>query len=118
MHPQVRWVLSRQVAISAALALGVWGVAGSSAAISALLGGAIGVIANFGYVWRAMRAAPGSDPLRAYRAQAAGEALKFALTVILFALVFMHYKTVAVLPLFMGYVSTFVIFWVALLKQR
>lgn len=91
---------------------------GEGAAISVLLGGAIGVVANIGYVWRAMRATPGCDPLRAYRAQAAGEALKFALTVILFSLVFMNYKAVAVLPLFAGYVSTFVIFWVALLKQR
>ncbi len=40
------------------------------------------------------------------------------LTLIGFALVFLGYKTVAVLPLFLGYASTFVIYWMALLKQR
>lgn len=82
------------------------------------MGGLIGVVANAGYIWRAMRMTTGTDPLRLYRAQAAGEALKFALTLVLFALVFLEYKKVAALPLFLGYASTFAIFWLALLKQR
>jgi ATP synthase protein I len=118
LHPQVRWILSCQVALATFLGLIAWGTAGGGAAISMWLGGAIGVIANAGYVWRAMRMAPGNDPLKVYRAQAAGEALKFALTILLFALVFMKYREVAALPLFLGYASTFVIYWVALLKQR
>jgi ATP synthase protein I len=44
--------------------------------------------------------------------------LKYALTFAGFALVFWGYKEVSALPLFLGYASTFVIFWVALLKQR
>ncbi|HRE18568.1 MAG TPA: hypothetical protein PLW86_16125, partial [Rhodocyclaceae bacterium] len=60
----------------------------------------------------------GSDPIKVYRAQAAGEGLKFLLTLLGFAFVFLGYKTVAVLPLFLGYTSTFVVFWIALLKQR
>jgi len=44
--------------------------------------------------------------------------LKFVLTLGGFALVFLQYKEVAVLPLFLGYTSTFVIYWLALLKRR
>jgi len=89
-----------------------------NAAASLMVGGSIGVVANLGYVIRAMRMSNGSDPVKAYRAQAAGEGFKFLLTLAGFALVFLQYKEVAVLPLFLGYTSTFVIYWVALLKQR
>lgn len=112
------WILSRQAALTIILALGAWSFAGDNAAVSVLIGGSIGVIANLGYVLRAMRMTSGTDPVKAYRAQAAGEGFKFLLTLIGFALVFLRFKEVAVLPLFLGYASTFVIFWMALLKKR
>ena len=89
-----------------------------NAAVSVLIGGSIGLIANLGYVLRAMRMSSGADPVKAYQAQAAGEGFKFLLTLVGFALAFLGYKGVAVLPLFLGYASTFVIYWMALLKQR
>ncbi|MGE5472052.1 MAG: ATP synthase subunit I [Bacteroidota bacterium] len=91
---------------------------GANAAVSVLIGGSIGLVANLGYVLRALRMSPGSDPVKAYRAQAAGEGFKFLLTLVGFALVFLEFKEVAVLPLFLGYASTFVIYWMALLKHR
>jgi ATP synthase protein I len=100
------------------LAVIVWVAIDVNAAVSVLIGGSIGFIANLGYVLRAMRMRRGSDPVKVYRAQAAGEGLKFVLTLAGFALVFLGYKEVAVLPLFLGYASTFVIYWLALLKQR
>ncbi len=118
MHPQVSWILSRQVALTIVLAALAWGVVDTNAAVSVLIGGSIGVIANLGYVLRGMRMSSGSDPVKAYRAQAAGEGFKFLLTLVGFALVFMEYREVAVFSLFLGYVSTLAIFWVALLKQR
>jgi len=118
LHPQVSWILSRQAALVIALALAAWGFATANEAVSVLIGGSIGVVANFGYVLRAMRMTPKTDPVNVYRAQAAGEGFKFLLTLIGFALVFLEYKEVAVLPLFLGYASTFVIFWMALLKKR
>ncbi len=118
MHPQVSWIISRQAALTIVLALLAWGIFSVNAAFSVLIGGSIGVIANLGYVLRALRMSAGTDPVKAYRAQAAGEGFKFLLTLIGFALVFMKFKEVAVLPLFLGYASTIVIFWVALLKQR
>ena len=118
VHPHVSWILSRQAALALLLGVVTWVSVGSNAAISTLIGGSIGIIANAGYVLRAMRVSSGDDPLRLYRAQSAGEGLKFALTFAGFALVFWGYREVAALPLFLGYASTFVIFWMALLKQR
>jgi ATP synthase protein I len=118
LHPQVSWIISRQAALTIVLGLLAWAVFSVDAAFSVLIGGSIGVIANLGYVLRALRMNAGTDPVKAYRAQAAGEGFKFLLTLIGFALVFMKFKEVAVLPLFLGYASTIVIFWVALLKQR
>lgn len=118
MHPQVSWILSRQAALTIVLAIGAWLFVDANAAVSVLIGGSIGFIANLGYVLRAMRMSSGSDPIKVYRAQAAGEGFKFVLTLAGFALVFLGYKEVAVLPLFLGYTSTFVIYWMALLKQR
>ena len=100
------------------MALFAWTLFSVNAALSVVIGGSIGVIANLGYVLRAMRMNAGLDPVKAYRAQAAGEGFKFLLTLVGFALVFLGYKDVAALPLFLGYASTFVIYWVALLKQR
>lgn len=118
MHPHINWILSRQVALTIVLAAVLGAILDVNAAVSAIVGGSIGIVANLGYVLRAMRVFSGNNPVKVYQAQAAGEGLKFLLTLIGFALVFLGYKGVAVLPLFLGYVSTFVIFWVALLKQR
>ncbi len=118
MHPQVSWILTRQAALTIALAAGAWGILGANEAVSTVIGGSVGVVANLGYVLRAMRLTADADPVRVYRAQAAGEGFKFLLTLAGFALVFLGYKEVAVLPLFLGYASTFAIFWMALLKQR
>lgn len=122
MHPQVRWIIGWQVALTllVASAAAVWG--GANAALSAVAGGSIGVVANLLYVWRAMRlsvdATGKPDPMRAYRGQAAGEAYKFAATLGGFALVFVGYQGVAPIPLFVGYASTFVIYWLALVRRR
>ncbi len=116
MHPQVSWILSRQVALAVLLALFAGAIFGVNAAVSLAIGGSIGVVANLGYVLRAMKVSIDKNPVKVYQAQAAGEGLKFLLTLVGFALVFLGYKEVAVLPLFLGYVSTFVIYWVALLK--
>ena len=122
MHPQVRWIIGWQVALALFLAsvAAVWW--GANAVLSAVAGGSIGVVANLLYVWRAMRLSVNDpdkpDPMRAYRGQAAGEAIKFAATLGGFALVFVTYKDVAPLPLFAGYASTFVICWLALIRRR
>lgn len=98
------------------------GVSGLHAAISALLGGGIGVLSGYAYAWRAWRkpatGAVDADAKSVFRAQAAGESFKFALTLLGFALVFWGYRQVAALPLFLAYAATIVVYWMALLKQR
>jgi ATP synthase protein I len=118
LHPQVSWVLSRQAALAVGLAVVAGVLFDVNAAISVVSGGLIGLVANLGYVLRAMRISSGSDPVKVYKAQAAGERLKFVLTLAGFSLVFLQYKGVEVLALFLGYTSTFVIYWLALLKRR
>lgn len=118
MHPQVSWILSRQAALATILAIVAGLFFSANAAVSVLIGGSIGFIANLGYVLRALRMGSSTDPVKVYQAQAAGEGFKFLLTLGGFALVFLGYKEVAVLPLFLGYASTFVIYWMALLKNR
>lgn len=115
MHPDVIWVMTRQglVVLCAAAASGLW--AGTDAAVSLLLGGGIGVLGAFAYAWRAMRGGE-TDPGKLYRAQMLGETYKYAVVLGGFALVFLGYKDLAALPLFLGFALTVVVYWIALLK--
>lgn len=90
---------------------------GTNAAVSALLGGGIGILGAFAYAWRAMRGNE-TDPSKLYRAQMLGEAYKFAVTLGGFALVFLGFRDLAALPLFLGFALTVVVYWMALLKTR
>ena len=126
VHFQVRWVLGAQVFVTLLAGLLAGLLLGLHAAISALMGGGIGVLSASAYVWRALRVprgssaavGGGSDPKKALNAQVAGEGYKFAVTLLLFALVFRSYGQLAALPLFLAYAATFVVYWIALLKQR
>jgi len=117
VHPQVRWVLSCQLLVTLVATLAAGVAQGLHAAVSAVLGGGIGVISAYAYVWRALRGS-GSDPKKAFHAQVLGEGYKFAVTILLFALVFKSYGQLAALPLFLAYAATIVVYWMALLKQR
>ncbi len=125
MHPQVRWVLNCQLAVMVRAALAAGIAQGAHAAISAALGGGIGFLSGYVYVWRAMRKASAHgalasvvpDPKKAFQAQVAGEGYKFALTLLLFAAVFKNYEQLVPLPLFLAYAATIVVYWTALLKQ-
>ncbi len=120
MHSQVRWVLSGQLLVALVAAVIAGFSHGLHAAVSAALGGGIGVISAYAYVWRALRGsgALDSDPKKAFHAQVAGEGYKFAVTLLLFALVFKSYEGLAALPLFLAYAATIVVYWMALLKRR
>jgi ATP synthase protein I len=69
------------------------------------------------YAWRALRGKE-TDPRKLYRAQMLGETYKFAVVLGGFALVFIGYRGVAALPLFLGFALTVVVYWMALLKTR
>lgn len=116
MNSQVRWILGRQALTTLCVAAAAGTIGGLDAAVSALLGGGIGVAGAYAYAWRAIR--DETDPKRAYRAQMLGEAYKYAVVLGGFALVFVGCKDLAALPLFLGYVLTVVVYWMALLKTR
>lgn len=120
MHPQVRWVLSCQLLVTLVAALVAGAVQGIDAAVSAAFGGGIGVVSAYAYVWRALRGSGASDPdpKKAFHAQVLGEGYKFAVTILLFALVFKSYGQLAALPLFLAYAATIVAYWMALLRRR
>lgn len=111
---QVWWILGLQIAVSVVGALLCLVLFGVTAALSSFVGGAIGFLSTFAYARRILGPAP-ADPQRALLAHVAGEAAKFGTTVALFALVFIAWKGVAPLPLFLTYLVTLAMFWVALL---
>lgn len=117
MHPVVRWLLIWQLVVTISVAL-LSGLIGGTlpAGFSALIGGAIGILSSAAYAWRSMRKGL-VDPRKAFQAQLLGEAYKFAVTIFLFGLVFVGYRDLVAVPLFVAYVLTFVVYWAALLKH-
>lgn len=120
MHPQVRWILRCQFLLTLAAAASAGLFAGLHAAVSAMLGGGIAMASAFAYAWRALRPSgnTAADARKAFNAQVAGEAYKFAVSLLLFALVFKVYVQLAALPLFLAYAATIVVYWMALLRQQ
>jgi ATP synthase protein I len=102
-----------QVLVTVVLSVVLLFLHGAGAATSALLGGAIGFIPAFIYAWR-MTAVKGADPKRLLHAQYRAEFYKFAVTAVMFALTFLTFSDVAALFLFLGYVATLLVYWVAL----
>ena len=110
-------VVLGQVAVTALCALVSWGIAGESAAVSALLGGGISSVASLAMAMVGFRKQVVMDPQRAIATFLAGEAAKVFVVVVLFVVVL---KTMKVVPLAMlgSYVATFAVFWVALALDR
>lgn len=97
-------ILTAQLVLSAAIAALFWGLDGSVAGYSALLGGLTCVIPN---AFLALRlAVPRRDPgaKALVRAAYIGEIGKLALTVLMFSMVFTLVRPLAVFPLFAGFI--------------
>jgi len=86
------------------------------AAMSLAAGGMIGFLGNLVYVWRAMR--PESNPAKALKGQVVAEFYKFAVAVALFAGVFTTFRNLVVVLVFVGFGTTFVIHWFAMLRRN
>ena len=99
-------VLMSQFVIGVVLAAGLWGVFGSVAGYSALLGSLICVIPNAFLALRLMvpRRDPGAPAL--IRAAWIGEIGKMALTVLFFTLVFTQVRPLSAAALFAGFIVT------------
>lgn len=99
---------------SAAVSLGLWG---SSTALAVLAGGLIGVITNLYVAWRVVGNGAVRSADQVLKRFYAAEAIKFALTIGLFALTFGVFRLSAP-ALLGGYGLTLVVYWLALLPVR
>lgn len=107
------YVVALQLAVTVAIAFVLMLVKGGETAVSALLGGAIGFVPAWIYA-RKMVSAAGNDPRQLLRAQYKAEFYKFAATALLFALTFVFFRDVSAAVLFMTYLATLAVYWVAL----
>jgi ATP synthase protein I len=100
-------VVLGQALVSVTAALCAWGISGTRAAWSALIGGGIATAGSL-----AMAA---NRPERVLGTFYLGEALKVVLVMVLFVVVL---KSVPVAPLamFAAFAATFLVYWIALLR--
>lgn len=106
-------VVAGQAAVTVLFALASFLIAGSNAALSALIGGGIGTLASLVMALIAFGRGAGMDAQRVMRAFYVGEAAKLGVVIVLFVIVL---KAMKVSPgaLFGAYVATFFVYWVAL----
>jgi len=106
-------VVLGQAAVTLICALVAWLIAGSHAALSAVLGGGISTIASLAMALLGFGGRSATDPQRMVRKFFVGETAKMALMIVLFVAVL---KTMKVVPLAMlgAYLATFFVFWIAL----
>jgi F0F1-type ATP synthase assembly protein I len=102
--------------VAATLILAVAFLVGSSAraALSALIGGGISVAASLAMVFFMFRGAA-TDPKGVLRSAYRGEAAKFGITVLLIVAALKNVE-LAVLPFFVTYAATLLVYWIALVK--
>jgi ATP synthase protein I len=109
-------LVAGQVAISVVVALICAALIGTPAGLAALVGGGIGVAASSVQVAVSFRRRAAQDARAIARGFYRGEALKIAVTVLLFIAV-LRQRTLPPGPLLAGYVATFAAFWVALARM-
>ena len=102
-----------QVLVTALVAAVMGGVGGSSFAVSASVGGGIGILAGLYQALRMFSVDAGTNPDGFMRSVYVTEALKIILTV---ALVIAAIKLLSVelLPFMTGYIAIYVVYWVVL----
>lgn len=106
-------VVLGQVAITVVAAVICFAAWGRTPGISALVGGGISVVASAVLAFFGFGSPAGSLPERVARDFYIGEALKLAVTVALFVVVFVTLK-VSFAALFGTYIATLFVFWIAL----
>lgn len=102
-----------QVLLTGAVAAGAFWLGGSSAALSAGIGGSIGIVAGLYQALRMFRVDAGRDPEGFMRGVYVGEAVKIALTVALM-IAAIRVLSVEMLPFMIGYIAIYSVYWIAL----
>jgi len=106
-------LVAGQVVIAGVVALLCAALMGAQAALAAAVGGGIGAVASLVQVLSGFRRGAAGDARAIARGFYRGEALKIAVTVVLFVLA-LRGRQLAPGPMLAGYVATFVAYWVAL----
>jgi ATP synthase protein I len=106
-------VVLGQVAITVVAAIICFAVWGRIPGLSALVGGGISALASALLVFFGFAAPAGADPERVARGFYVGEAVKLAVTVASFVVVFVTMK-VSFPALFGTYIATLFVYWIAL----
>jgi ATP synthase protein I len=109
------WVVVGQVFVALGGALICYLTRGQLASVSALIGGGIGAAATLVQVIVGLRNSVGQSPQAVVRGFYRGSAMKLVVTVVLFALA-LRGRQLAAAPLFVTYVATFLVYWVALAR--
>lgn len=102
-----------QVVLTGLVAAGAGWLGGSSSALSAAIGGGIGIVAGLYQALRMFRTDARQSPERFMSSVYVGEGLKIVLTVALFiaAIRVLHVKFA---PTIVAYAATYIVYWVAL----
>ncbi len=103
------WQLGLTVGLAAAAGLFV----GRIWAMSALVGGSIGIVAGLYQALRMLKVDASIDPERFLSGVYAGEALKIVLTVALF-IAAIRLLPVELIPVMVTYAATYTVYWLAL----
>lgn len=111
---QLKW----QVRLMVALWLIAQLLYGTAAGVSALAGAGIAVIGQAYFVFRAFRHAGATSAQHIVQEFYRGEAGKFLLTALLFASVFIFFKKVEPVWLFIGFVLEQLVAWIVPLANR
>lgn len=88
-------------------------IGGSDFAVSAAIGGSIGIVAGLYQALRMFRIDASQDPNRFLRSVYVGEAVKILLTVALM-IAAIRVLGVAMLPFMLAYIAIYVVYWMAL----
>ena len=110
-------VLAGQLVVGVVLAAVLWGLAGSVAGYSALLGSLTCVIPNAFLATRIVLARRDSGARALIRAAYTGELGKLALTVLMFSIVFVTVRPLAAGPLFAGFIAAQLVTFAGLLLR-
>ncbi len=102
-----------QALLTGIVAAGAFWFGGLSAAISALTGGSIGIVAGLYQALRMFRVDASQDPEGFMRGVYIGEAVKIVLTAALIVAA-IRVLNVQMLPFMIGYIAIYSIYWIAL----
>ncbi len=111
LKPDVRWLICAQLGLSFVLALISWPFFGDVTGYSLLLGGLISAIPNAYFIYKTFSCTGAQQRRQVTRNFYRGEAGKFLLTALLFALVFGLIKPLDVLALFAGFLLVQAVIW-------